>query len=61
MDQSRGALLASAHLCLHAVPDMDWGVLLFGFMAAFATIYYIIVGRHVYVSPKERLRRDLHM
>lgn len=41
--------------------DMNWGVLLFGFMVAFATIYYIVVGRHVYISPKERLRRELQM
>jgi amino acid transporter len=41
-------------------PDgMNWGCLLFGFMVLFASGYYVIEGRHVYVSPRERLRRDL--
>lgn len=41
-------------------PDgMNWGCLLFGFMVLFASGYYVIKGRHVYVSPRERLRRDL--
>ena len=41
--------------------EMNWGVLLFGVMFMFASIYYLAVGRHVYISPKERLRRDLQM
>lgn len=41
--------------------EMNWGVLLFGFMVCFATGYYMVVGRHRYISPKERLRRDLQM
>jgi len=41
-------------------PDgMNWGCLLFGFMVLFASGYYVTKGRHVYVSPRERLRRDL--
>lgn len=41
-------------------PDgMNWGCLLFGFMVLFATGYYVVKGRKVYVSPRERLRRDL--
>jgi len=38
---------------------MNYGCLLFGFVVVFSTVYYIIVGRHVYISPRERLRRDL--
>ncbi|KAK0946336.1 hypothetical protein LTR29_002098 [Friedmanniomyces endolithicus] len=38
---------------------MNYGCLLFGFVVLFSTVYYIIVGRHVYISPRERLRRDL--
>jgi len=38
---------------------MNYGSLLFGFMVLFSTGYYVIKGRHVYISPKERLRRDL--
>lgn len=41
-------------------PDgMNWGCLLFGFMALFATGYYVTQGRRIYISPRERLRRDL--
>lgn len=41
-------------------PDgMNWGCLLFGFMVMFASGFYMVRGRHVYISPKERLRRDL--
>jgi amino acid transporter len=41
-------------------PDgMNWGCLLFGFMVLFASGYYVTKGRYVYVSPRERLRRDL--
>jgi len=41
-------------------PDgMNWGCLLFGFMVLFASGYYVVKGRHVYVSPRERLRRYL--
>lgn len=38
---------------------MNWACLLFGFILLFATFYYVIWGRKVYISPKERLRRDL--
>ncbi|KAK3066438.1 hypothetical protein LTR53_017215, partial [Teratosphaeriaceae sp. CCFEE 6253] len=38
---------------------MNWGCLLFGFVVLFSTGYYVAVGRHTYISPKERLRRDL--
>jgi amino acid transporter len=38
---------------------MNWACLLFGFMVLFSTGYYIIRGKNVYISPKERLRRDL--
>ncbi|TKA72600.1 hypothetical protein B0A55_06414 [Friedmanniomyces simplex] len=40
---------------------MNYGCLLFGFVVLFSTVYYIFVGRHVYISPKERLRRDLQV
>jgi amino acid transporter len=41
-------------------PDgMNWGCLLFGFMVLFASGYYLVKGRHVYVSPRERVRRGL--
>jgi amino acid transporter len=41
-------------------PDgMNWGCLLFGFMVLFASGFYVVRGRGVYVSPRERLRRDL--
>jgi len=42
-----------------AAASMNYGVLLFGFVVLFSTGYYIAVGRRVYISPKERLRRDL--
>lgn len=38
---------------------MNWAILLFGFMVVFSTMYYIVHGRKVYISPKDRLRRDL--
>jgi hypothetical protein len=38
---------------------MNWGCLLFGFMVLFASGYYLVKGRHVYVSPRERVRRGL--
>jgi amino acid transporter len=41
-------------------PDgMNWECLLFGFMVLFASGYYVVKGRHMYVSPRERLRRGL--
>lgn len=39
--------------------EMNWGILLFGSMSVFATGYYLVIGKHVYISPRERLRRDL--
>ena len=42
-----------------APSTMNWGVLLFGFVVGFSTIYYITSGKKNYVSPKERLKRDL--
>ena len=39
---------------------MNWGVVLFGFMVGFSTLYYTSVGRKVYVSPKDRVKRFLH-
>ena len=38
---------------------MNYACLLFGFMVIFATGYYIVIGRKVYISPKDRVRRDL--
>ena len=38
---------------------MNWGVLLWGFMVLFSTVYYLVHGRKVYISPKERLHREL--
>lgn len=38
---------------------MNYGSLLFGAMVIFSTIYYVVKGRKVYISPRERLRRDL--
>ncbi|KAK4561148.1 hypothetical protein LTR86_005103 [Recurvomyces mirabilis] len=40
---------------------MNWAVLLFVFVVVFAIGYYMVIGRHVYISPKERLRRDIQM
>ena len=40
---------------------MNWGSLLFGGMVLFSMVYYVVWGKHVYISPKERLRRDLQM
>lgn len=41
-------------------PDgMNYGCLLFGFMVLFASGYYVIKGKREYISPRERLRRDL--
>ncbi|KAK5109723.1 hypothetical protein LTR62_006563 [Meristemomyces frigidus] len=39
--------------------NMNWAVLLFGFVVVFAVGYYLVVGRHVYISPRERLRREI--
>ena len=38
---------------------MNWGCLLFGFVVLFSTGYYIIIDKRVYISPKERPRREL--
>ncbi|KAK3707274.1 hypothetical protein LTR37_012275 [Vermiconidia calcicola] len=40
---------------------MNWGILLFGAMILFATAYYFVRGKKVYISPRERLRRDIQM
>lgn len=39
--------------------SMNWGCLLFGFMVGFSAIYYVVKGRHEYISPKERVHREL--
>ena len=39
--------------------SMNWGCLLFGFVVLFAVGYYSVIGKKVYISPRERLRRDL--
>ena len=41
------------------VDGMNWACLLFGFMVIFSTVYYVVYGRNVYISPRDRLRRDL--
>ncbi|KAK5717330.1 hypothetical protein LTR15_009223 [Elasticomyces elasticus] len=38
---------------------MNYGVLLFGFVVVFSTGYYLVIGKNAYISPRERLRRDL--
>jgi len=38
--------------------SMNWGVLMYGFIILFSTIYYLLVGRHRYISPADRVRRD---
>lgn len=38
---------------------MNWGCLLFGFMVIFSAVYYVVKGRHEYISPKERVHREL--
>ncbi|KAJ4341105.1 hypothetical protein N0V95_007325 [Ascochyta clinopodiicola] len=40
-----------------AVADMNWAVLGYGVVIIFATIYYVIHGRHVYVGPVEYVRK----
>lgn len=40
---------------------MNWGILLFGAMVLLSAVYYAAVGRRVYISPRERLRRDIQM
>ena len=40
---------------------MNWGILLFGAMVLFSTMYYVAWGRRAYISPLERVRRDLQM
>lgn len=36
---------------------MNWGSLIFGFIFIFATVYYIVHGRKVYVPPVIRVKR----
>lgn len=38
---------------------MNYGCLLFGFMIIFSAVWYVVKGRHEYISPKERLHREL--
>lgn len=38
---------------------MNWGILLFGFMVIFSAVYYLIYGKHQYISPKARMHREL--
>lgn len=38
---------------------MNWGCLMYGFLIIFATGYYFAVGRKVYISPTERVRREM--
>jgi hypothetical protein len=38
---------------------MNWGCLLFGFMVIFSTTYYVVYGRKQYISPRDRLHREL--
>ncbi|KAK3723780.1 hypothetical protein LTR37_001661 [Vermiconidia calcicola] len=38
---------------------MNWGCLLFGSMFLFSTCYYLLRGRNEYISPRDRLHREL--
>jgi len=38
---------------------MNFSSLLIGSVVVFATLYWFVKGRRVYVSPKERLHREL--
>lgn len=38
---------------------MNWGCLLFGFMVLFSSVYYFVKGKSEYVSPRDRLHREL--
>jgi amino acid transporter len=33
--------------------NMNWGVLLFGSVVLLSTIYFLVTGRHYYVSPRQ--------
>ncbi|KAJ9645999.1 hypothetical protein H2199_003042 [Coniosporium tulheliwenetii] len=37
---------------------MNWAVVMYGSVVLFATGYYFVVGKKVYISPAERVRRD---
>ena len=38
---------------------MNWGIVLFSGVTIFATVYYIIYARHVYVPPVALVKREL--
>ena len=40
---------------------MNWGILLFGAMVLVSTLYYVAWGEKAYISPRERLRRDIQI
>ncbi|EMD00338.1 hypothetical protein BAUCODRAFT_119879 [Baudoinia panamericana UAMH 10762] len=42
-----------------AASSMNWACLLLGAVVLFANAYYFAHGRRLYISPEERLRRDL--
>jgi choline transport protein len=33
--------------------NMNWGILLFGSVVILSTIYFLVTGRHCYVSPRQ--------
>jgi len=38
--------------------SMNYRVLLFGAMVLFSIVYYLLIGRREYISPRERVKRD---
>jgi choline transport protein len=37
--------------------NMNWGVLLFGSVVPLSTVYFFFIGKHYYVSPRQRKDR----
>jgi hypothetical protein len=35
---------------------MNWGIAMYGGIVVFATVYYLIWGRHSYISPRESVK-----
>jgi choline transport protein len=38
--------------------SMNWGIAMFGFVAAIAVVNYIVRGRHVYSGPVTQIRKE---
>jgi len=37
--------------------EMNWSSAIYGFMVIFSTLYYVVYGHKVYISPVERVQR----